>query len=48
MQDNGYSWQNIERMIYESKHNGDPYANMIYKVDIGKRQVLILLGDPTA
>lgn len=34
-------------MIYESRKNGDPLANMIHDLDIGKRQVTVLLGDTT-
>ncbi len=46
MQDNGYSWDDIGRMIADSKKNGDPLANMIHELNILKRQVTILLGDP--
>lgn len=30
MEDNGYSWDAIQRMVLESKKNGDPLANMIH------------------
>jgi hypothetical protein len=33
-------------MIADSKKNGDPLANMIHELNILKRQVTILLGDP--
>lgn len=46
MEDNGCNWKTIESNIWESKHNGNPYANMIHAVDMSKRQVTILLGDP--
>lgn len=46
MEDNGYSWEDISRMIGESRKNGDPLANMIHELNIYKRQVTVLLGDP--
>ena len=48
MEDNGYSWDDISRMVSESKKNGDPLANMIHELNILKRQVTILLGDPVS
>lgn len=48
MEDNGYSWDDIARMVSESKKNGDPLANMIHELNILKRQVTILLGDPVS
>jgi hypothetical protein len=30
MEDNGYSWDAIQRMMLESKKNGDPLANIIH------------------
>lgn len=48
MEDNGYNWESIQRMILESKKNGDPLANMIHELNIGKRQVTVLLGDPSS
>lgn len=47
MEDNGYSWDAIQRMVLESKKNGDPLANMIHELSISKRQVSVLLGDPS-
>ena len=46
MEDNGYSWEAIQRMISDSKKNGDPLANQIHDLNILKRQITILLGDP--
>jgi hypothetical protein len=46
MEDNGYSWEAIEKMVFDSKKNGDPLANMIHSLNILKRQVTVLLGDP--
>lgn len=48
MEDNGYNWDAIQRMVLESKKNGDPLANMIHELNINKRQVSVLLGDPSA
>lgn len=48
MEDNGYNWDAIQRMILESKKNGDPLANTIHELNIGKRSVTILLGDPSS
>ncbi len=48
MEDNGYSWDAIQRMILESKKNGDPLANIIHQLNISKRQVTVLLGDPSS
>jgi hypothetical protein len=47
MEVNGYSWDDIGRMVSESKKNGDPLANLIHDLNIMKRQITILLGDPT-
>jgi hypothetical protein len=30
MENNGYSWDDIQRMVFESKKKGDPLANMIH------------------
>ena len=48
MENNGYSWDDIQRMVFESKKKGDPLANMIHELNILKRQVTILLGDPSS
>lgn len=48
IEDNGYSWDAIQRMVLESKKNGDPLANMIHELNINKRQVTVLLGDPSS
>ncbi len=48
MEDNGYSWDAIQRMILETKKNGDPLANIIHQLNISKRQVTVLLGDPSS
>lgn len=45
MEDNGLSWDSIDRMVGDSKKNGDPLANMIHELNILKRQVTVLLGD---
>lgn len=45
MEDNGYSWEDIERMVGESKKSGDPLANMIHSLNIFRRQVTVLLGE---
>lgn len=45
-EDNGYSWEAIDRMICDDKKNGNPIANMIHNLNILKRQVTVLLGDP--
>lgn len=34
-------------MISESKKNGDPLANILHELNILKRQVTVLLGDPS-
>lgn len=48
MESNGYSWDDIKRMVSDSRKNGDPLANMIHDIDIMKSQVTVLLGDPSA
>ncbi len=48
MEDNGYSWDDIQRMVLESKKKGDPLANVIHSLNILKRQVTVLLGDPSS
>lgn len=35
-------------MVLESKKNGDPLANTIHELNIGKRTVVVLLGDPSS
>jgi len=48
MENNGYSWQAMERMVAESRKNGDPLANMIHHLNPVKRQITVLLSDTTA
>ena len=48
MENQGCSWEDMRRMISESRKNGDPLANMIHDLNILKRQVSVLLDDPTA
>ena len=48
MEENGCSWDDIKRMVSESKKNGDPLANMIHELNIHKREVTVLLDDTTA
>ena len=48
MENNGYSWEAMERMIAESRKTGDPLANMIHALNPVKRQITVLLCDSTA
>lgn len=48
METNGYSWQAMDRMVAESRKNGDPLANMIHHLNPVKRQITVLLSDTTA
>ena len=48
MENNGYSWQAMERMIAESRKTGDPLANMIHQLNPVKRQITVLLSDTTS
>lgn len=45
MENNGYSWEAMERMVSESRKTGDPLANMIHSFNAPKRQITILLSD---
>lgn len=35
-------------MIHQSKKDGNPMANIIHDLNILKRQVTVLLGDPVS
>ena len=48
MENNGYSWEAMERMVAESRKTGDPLANMIHAFNPVKRQITVLLSDPTS
>ena len=48
MENNGYSWEAMERMVAESRKTGDPFANMIHAFNPVKRQITVLLSDSTA
>lgn len=43
MQTSGISWNDIQRMVKEEKKNGNPLANLIYKINFEKNQVVLLL-----
>ena len=48
MENNGYSWQAMERMVAESRKTGDPLANLIHAFNPVKRIVTVLLSDTAA
>jgi hypothetical protein len=39
----GISWNDISRMIKEEKKAGNPLANLIYKLNLEKNQIVLLL-----
>ena len=43
MINSGISWNDITRMIKDEKKAGNPLANMIYKLNLEKNQVSLLL-----
>lgn len=43
MVNSGISWPDIERMVKDEKKAGNPLANMIYKLNLEKNQVSMLL-----
>ena len=43
MQSSGIAWNDIARMIKEEKKAGNPLANLIYKLNLEKNQVTLLL-----
>jgi uncharacterized NAD-dependent epimerase/dehydratase family protein len=45
MENGGYSWEAMERMVAKSRKEGDPLANMIHSFNAPKRQITILLSE---
>ena len=43
MVEGGIGWDKIQKMINQSKKNGDPIANMIFKINFSTNEVTILL-----
>jgi hypothetical protein len=43
MVSSGISWNDISRMIKEEKKAGNPLANLIYKLNLEKNQIVLLL-----
>jgi hypothetical protein len=39
----GISWNDIGRMVKDEKKNGNPLANMIYKLNLDKNAVVLIL-----
>lgn len=39
----GISWIDIERMVKEERKTGNPFANLIYKMDFEKNTVSLIL-----
>jgi len=39
----GISWTEIERMVKEERKRGNPFANLIYKLDFEKNTVSLML-----
>lgn len=39
----GISWRDIERMIKEERKTGNPFANLIYRMDFDKNSVSLML-----
>ena len=39
----GISWNDIFRMVKDEKKNGNPLANMIFKLNLDKNSVVLLL-----
>lgn len=47
MQSSGIAWTDIARMIKEEKKAGNPLANLIYKLNLEKNQVTLILDAAT-
>lgn len=43
MVSSGISWKDIERMVKEERKTGNPFANLIYKMDFEKNSVALML-----
>jgi predicted ribosome quality control (RQC) complex YloA/Tae2 family protein len=43
MVSSGISWTEIERMVKEERKRGNPFANLIYKLDFEKNTVSLML-----
>jgi hypothetical protein len=43
MQSSGISWTDIGRMVKEEKKAGNPLANLIYKLNLDKNSVTLIL-----
>lgn len=43
MVNSGISWNDVSRMVKDEKKNGNPLANIIYKLSLDKNQVVLLL-----
>lgn len=43
MVSSGISWMEIERMVKEERKRGNPFANLIYKMDFEKNTVSLML-----
>jgi hypothetical protein len=39
----GISWNDIGRMVKDERKNGNPLANMIYKLSLDKNAVILVL-----
>jgi len=39
----GISWRDIERMVKEERKTGNPFANLIYRMDFDKNTVSLML-----
>ena len=43
MQSSGIAWNDIARMVKEEKKAGNPLANLIYKLNLDKNAVTLIL-----
>eukprot|EP00828_Plagiopyla_frontata_P019668 TRINITY_DN2513_c0_g1_i7.p1 TRINITY_DN2513_c0_g1~~TRINITY_DN2513_c0_g1_i7.p1 ORF type:complete len:173 (-),score=50.51 TRINITY_DN2513_c0_g1_i7:145-603(-) len=44
MQKSGLNWEQISKMINDSKKNGDPLANLIHSINWQKTEATLLIG----
>jgi hypothetical protein len=47
MQNSGIAWFDIQRMVKEEKKAGNPFANLIYKLNLDKNSVTLILDAAT-
>jgi hypothetical protein len=47
MQNSGIAWFDIQRMVKEEKKQNNPLANLIYKLNLDKNQVTLILDAAT-